>query len=90
METILYGLFISFAQERVGKFQKLEPKQKQLVNVLLTFIIPLLATIFGTLAVNGNLDELLKNGTVAGVPMLVWLVSQVGHQADRMLQKYGS
>lgn len=88
----LWGLFVSFVQERYGKFQDLPANVKQLVNALLTFIVPAVVTVVAPYwkPELGDVNEVVTSGIILLVPVVAWLASQVGHQVDRVLQKYGS
>jgi hypothetical protein len=91
-----YGFGVSWLQERFGKFEKLEPRQKQLWNSVFAFIVPavvawlvpLFTTVFGSWPdalgdPNGLVGAVLR----LAVPVLVWLVSQVAHYVDLGLNR---
>lgn len=88
---VIWGVFAAFLQERFGKFQDLSPKTKQLINAVLTVVIPAAAAYLAPYwrPEFGDPTKVLTGGVIVLMPMIAWLASQVGHQIDRLLQKYG-
>jgi len=87
----VYGLAVAFVQERVGKFEDLSPTQKQSINAFLAFVVPLVVN-YVVPFWRPELGEPNAFFTALGLllaPVFIWLVSQVGHQFDRILQTSG-
>jgi len=90
--VVLYGFAVSWLEERFGVFQNLSPATKQLVNGLLGFFAPLVASL--VVAMLGKWPEAV--GTPEGLaqailyllaPVAVWLVTQVAHYTDLWLKR---
>lgn len=88
----VYGLGVTFLQERFGAFQNLDARTKQLVNSVLAFVVPLVVNFVAPVwrPELGDASEVVNSALVLAAPVVVWLVSQVGHQVDRALQKAGN
>jgi hypothetical protein len=90
--VVLYGFAVSWLEERFGSFQNLSPANRQLVNGLLGFFAPLVAS--AVVAMLGKWP--VEIGTPEGLaqailyvlaPVAVWLVTQVAHYADLWLKR---
>ena len=93
LETFIiavWGFFVAFIQERFGKFNDLPANVKQLINAVLAFIVPAVVVYLQPywLPEFGNINEVVTGGLLLFVPVVAWLASQIGHQIDRLLQKY--
>ena len=90
--VLIWGVFVSMVEERFGVFQGLEPRYKQLVNSLLTFVVPGLANWLMTKGWNvdvfGSAEEFSNALLVFVVPALIWMVSQVTHFVDMKLSRW--
>lgn len=92
----ILGIAISFIQERFGKFEELPAKYKQLINSIITLIVPVLvATVagwwrpeFGDSA--GFFTALLQFTAPVVIWLVTWLSSQLGHFLDKGLAKLTS
>jgi chromate transport protein ChrA len=88
--VLLYAVAVSWIEERFGKFQDLEPNQKQLFNALAGFAVPLVFSF-----VTGLLGKWPESIGTPGVftlavvslvaSVVVWLLTQVAHYADLAL-----
>ena len=85
----LYGVIISWVEERVGKFQDLSPRAKQLTNALLTYIVPALVLwLQGFWRPEfGDVTEFANSVVMLLIPAAVWFGSQAGHYIDKWLKK---
>jgi len=98
METLqvfvfaIVGIAIAYLQERFGGYENLKPWVKQTVNGVLAALIP--AAVAWTagwwVPAFGDANEVLTQVAYLIVPILVWVVTQLAHQVDRIMQKYGS
>lgn len=86
----LYGSFVSWVQERNGSFEKLNPNQKQVINAVLTILVPIIVGFL--LPMWGGSEQGLTEGVNAVLlvfaPVFIWLVSQVAHYVDKLLAKF--
>jgi len=96
MEVLLLALwaaFVSYVEERYGKFVELPPNVKQWVNASLAVILPAIVIWITNhpwwQADFGNPETLLTELAWLFVPVVLFLVNQIAHQFDRLLQKYG-
>lgn len=88
----LWGWIVSWMEERFGAFENLSPRWKQLVNSVLSLVVPLAAGLlaphwrdsFGDLG--GFTNEFLL---VLALPA-AWLASQLWHYADKLLKKWAA
>lgn len=90
----LYGMAVSWAEERNGIFQSWEPSRKQWANGILTLLAPILVAIVSSvpqLAGAANNPETLVSYVLGlfGPAIFVWLSSQGFHHVDRILQRFG-
>ena len=85
----LYGTIISFLEERFGSFQSLPPNLKQLINSILTIIIPYIVLFFSPYwkLEFGNPDLFWQSILTLLSPFIIWLVSQLAHYGDKALRK---
>jgi len=98
METLqvfvfaIVGIAIAYLQERFGVYQDLKPGTKQIVNGVLALVLPgLVAWTAGWWNPSfGDANEVFTQVAYLIVPVLVWVVTQVAHQIDRIMQKYGT
>lgn len=83
----VYGVTVSWIQERFGKFQDLDSRTKQLVNGILTVIIPLIVVYLQPYwrPEYGNINETVNSFVLLIVPAIIWLASQLGHYLDQYL-----
>lgn len=81
----LYGFFVSFLEERFGAFQNLPANVKQLVNAVLTFVVPAIVNIVNPIwqPEFGDTSEVVRAVLLLAAPVVVWLISQVAHAVDR-------
>ncbi len=92
--ALLWGMGVSYLQERFGTFDKLDPQAKQMVNAITSYVVPVVLA--AVTKVFGEWPDALGSpeGFTAAIltlvaPVAVWLVSQVSHQLDRLLQGTG-
>jgi hypothetical protein len=87
--TTLWGLLVSFLEERYGKFQDLTPGQKQAVNAVLTFFLPIAisfaASYIDPKYANVNQQALVYVLLVLA-PVVCYAASQAAHGVDKLLQ----
>ena len=90
--VFLYGTGMSWVQERLPKWDSLPANVKQLINSVITFVLPGVVTIvspywepeFGS--IEGVFTSLM---TLIIVPLGAWLVSQFAHYFDpKVLNQY--
>ena len=88
----IVGILIAYLQERFGTFQELKPGTKQIVNGVLALVLPgVVAWSAGWwVPAFGDATEVWTQVAYLIVPAVVWVVTQLAHQVDRVLQKYGS
>ena len=81
----LYGFAVSFVEERFGAFQNLPANIKQLVNPVLTFVVPAVVNYLNPIwqPEFGDASEVVQAVLLLAAPVVVWLVSQVAHAVDR-------
>ena len=81
----LYGFAVSFVEERFGAFQNLPANIKQLVNAVLTFVVPAVVNYLNPIwqPEFGDASEVVQAVLLLAAPVVVWLVSQVAHAVDR-------
>lgn len=86
------GVAIAYLQSRFGAFENLKPGQKQISNGVLALVLPgLVAWSAGWWSPSfGDANEVLTQVAYLIVPVVVWVITQVSHQIDRLLQKYGN
>ena len=86
------GILIAYVQERFGVYQDLSAGVKQIVNGILALVLPILvAWSAGWWQPSfGDATGVWTQVAYLLVPAVVWIVTQVAHQFDRLLQKYGS
>lgn len=82
-----YGSVVSFLQERFGRFQDLTASQKQLINSVLTLVVPYLVAFFQPYwkLEFGDEQQVLSSALLLIAPALVWLTSQLAHAVDKRL-----
>lgn len=87
----LVAIVISYVQERTGGYDKLAPWVKQVVNGVLSAVIPVaVGWSAGWWQPSfGDATEVWTQVAYLVVPVFVWLITQVAHQFDRILQKAG-
>lgn len=95
LQIIVLALFaaaISYVEERFGKFQNLDANWKQVVNALLAVVLPVLLAWSQSWwrPEFGDATQAWTQFIYLIVPIGAWLVTQVTHQADRILQNTGS
>lgn len=80
----LYGAFVSWAEERFGKFQDLSPSAKQGVNTALTLVLPAIVQVVTPYwrPEFGAPDQVAQSLLYLIAPAFVWLSSQVAHRLD--------
>jgi len=84
------GLLISLAEERLGTFEKLSPRGKQIANLVLSFAVPALvaATSPGWRAEFGNAAEFFTYGLLLVVPFAItWASTQLTHLGELVVKK---
>lgn len=83
----LYGTFVSWVEERFGKFQDLTPSMKQLVNAILTIVVPGIALWLAPLwRPEFGIPEDAANALLYLLaPAAIWLFSQIAHYFDPSL-----
>lgn len=88
----LFAMFISYAEERFGSFQGLEANWKQVANSILAVVLPsLLAWSQGWWRPEfGDAAQVWTQLAYLVIPIGAWLVTQITHQADRILQNTGN
>jgi hypothetical protein len=81
----VYAFFVSFLEERFGRFQDLPSNVKQLINSVLTFIVPAVANYLNPIwqPEFGDANEVVWAFSLLIVPAIVWLISQIAHAIDR-------
>lgn len=87
----LWGVVVAFVQERFGAFVSLEPRTKQFINAILAYVVPGLV-IFLTPYWRpefGDASTVVMAVFYLLAPAGVWLVGQLSHQIDRILQSAG-
>jgi len=89
---LIYGIGVSFLEERFGKFEQLEPAEKQFVNALVGFVAPLAASLLTYLGSHGfdylgSPEELARATLWLLAPVAVWLVTQLAHYVDLWLKR---
>jgi len=84
----LYGTLISFIEERFGSFQSLPPNLKQLINSILTIVIPYIVLFFSPVwkLEFGDPAQFWNSILMLISPFIIWLVSQLAHFGDKALQ----
>lgn len=98
METLqvfvfaIVGIAIAYLQERFGVYQDLKPGTKQIVNGALALVLPgVVAWSAGWwVPAFGDATEVFTQLAYLLVPVVVWVITQLAHQVDRIMQKYGS
>lgn len=88
----LWGIVVSLVQERFGKFQDLPANTKQLINALLTFVVPAVVNFVHPVwtPALGDESEVVTAALLLVAPVAIWVVSQFTHLFDRVLQKVGT
>jgi hypothetical protein len=83
----IYGLAVAFVQERFGTFNDLSPRSKQLINSIAAFVVPAVANLLTPIwrPELGDVSAVVYGLVLLLAPASVWLVSQVGHAADKKL-----
>jgi len=89
---LIYGVFVSFLEERFGAFERLLPSQKQFVNGVVGFFVPAVASLLTYLKTlgytyQGTPQELAQAMIFLLAPAAVWVVTQIAHQIDKWLKK---
>jgi hypothetical protein len=87
----LWGIVVAFVQERFGVFDDLSPRTKQLVNAVLAFIVPGLVIYLTPYwkPEFGDANAVVMAAFYILAPAAVWVVGQLAHQVDRLLQLGG-
>ena len=87
--TTRWGLLVSFLEERFGKFQDLTPGQKQAVNAVLTFFLPIAVGFAGSYIdpKYANVDQkAIVYMLLVLAPVLCYAASQAAHGIDKAAQ----
>jgi hypothetical protein len=88
----LYGLAVSWAEERNEVFQNWSPGTKQIVNGVLAFAIPAVVSFLSNFwrAEFGSVESFASFAVLTfGPALVVWVSSQVSHAFDRVLNVAG-
>lgn len=85
----IWGIGVSWIEERFGAFQNLSPSVKQLINSVLTFIVPAVVNFLTPIwrPELGDASEVVNAALFLVAPVVVWLFSQIGHYTDGWLGK---
>jgi hypothetical protein len=84
-------VIVSLIEERYGKFQDLTAGQKQLINAVLTFFLPVAVTFAGSYIdpKYANVDQqAIVYLLLVLAPVLCYAASQLAHGIDKW-QSYG-
>jgi len=84
--ALFIGTVVSLIEERVGKFQEMSPGQKQAINAVLTYFLPLAITFAATYIdprYSGADETALAGLVMLAAPVLCLGASQFAHWIDK-------
>jgi NhaP-type Na+/H+ or K+/H+ antiporter len=84
--ALLIGAIASLIEERVGKFQEMSPGQKQAINAVVTYFLPLAVTFLATYVdpkYSGADQTALAGLVMLAAPVVCWGASQLAHWLDK-------
>lgn len=85
-----YGFAVSWIEERFGAFEGLEPRTKQLINSLFSFVVPAVVIWLNKSpwpADFGDPSAVVTALLTLLAPVGVWVASQLAHYLDKWLAK---